>query len=105
MKQYMVDITEEALADMEQIYNYIAVKLQAPENAKEQYNRIAESILKLDKMLERHPVIDSEPEMLSKIRIMPVDNYSIFYEVKGNRVTVTNVLYSASDIRIRLRKQ
>jgi plasmid stabilization system protein ParE len=104
MKQYTVDITEEALVDMEQIYNYIAVKLQAPENAKEQYNRIAESILKLDKMPERYTVIDSEPEMLSKIQIMPVDNYSIFYVVKGNRVIVTNVLYSSSDIRVRLRK-
>lgn len=33
MKQYKVRITDKALADMEEIYNYIAIQLQAPENA------------------------------------------------------------------------
>ena len=48
MKQYIVEITDEALADMEQIYNHIAYVLLAPENAMGQYNRIADGILKLD---------------------------------------------------------
>lgn len=34
MKQYVVRITDRALADMEEIYNYIAIQLQAPENAR-----------------------------------------------------------------------
>ena len=34
-------ITDEALADMEKIYEYIATRLLAPENAMGQYNRIA----------------------------------------------------------------
>ena len=33
MKEYTVNITDEALADMEGIYNYIAHNLSAPENA------------------------------------------------------------------------
>lgn len=33
MKQYTVEITEEALADMEQLYNHIAFVLPAPDNA------------------------------------------------------------------------
>jgi len=40
MKQYKVQITDKALADMGEIYNYIAIQLQAPENAMGQYNRI-----------------------------------------------------------------
>ncbi len=44
MKQYKVQITDKALADMEEIYNYIAIQLQAPENAIGQYNRIAKAI-------------------------------------------------------------
>ena len=32
MKQYKVEITEEALQDMEDIYNYIAIDLLASEN-------------------------------------------------------------------------
>lgn len=33
MKQYFVQITDRALADMEEIYTYIAEQLQEPENA------------------------------------------------------------------------
>ena len=33
MKQYKIQITDMALSDMEEIYNYIAVQLQAPEVA------------------------------------------------------------------------
>ena len=44
MKYYTVQITDKALADMEDIYEYIALRLQAPDNAMGQYNRIAEAI-------------------------------------------------------------
>lgn len=33
MERYKIEITDEALADMEQIYNHIAFVLLAPENA------------------------------------------------------------------------
>ncbi len=36
---------------------------------------------------------------------MLVDNYSVFYVVRGNRVIVTDVLYSASDIEQRLKER
>lgn len=104
MTSYTVEITEEALADMNQLYYYIAVNLKSPENAMGQYNRIAENILKLDIMPERHSIISSKLDHFRKIRIMPVDNYSIFYVIEDARVIVTNILYSASDIRIRLKK-
>ena len=45
MKKYVVEIPDEALADMEQIYDYIASVLQVPENAMRQYNRIADAIV------------------------------------------------------------
>lgn len=104
MRQYIVEITDEALRDMEQLYNHIAYSLQAPENATGQYNRIAEEILKLNTLPERFRMMDSEPEHANGIRRMPVDNYSVFYVIKENRVIVTNVLYSSSDIERRLNK-
>lgn len=103
MKQYTVEITNEALADMEQLYNHIAYVLLAPENAIGQYNRIADAILKLDTFPDRFRIMDSEPEHSKGIRRMLVDNYSVFYIVKNDRVIVTDVLYSASDIESRLR--
>ena len=92
-------ITDDALADMEQMYNHIAFVLLSPENAMGQYNRIADAILKLNVMPERFRVMDSEPE-----HSMLVDNFSVFYVVQGDKVIVTNVLYSASDIESRLLK-
>ena len=103
MKHYIVEITDEALLDMEKLYNYISLDLLATESAISQYNRIADEILKLEFFPERFKIIDLKSERAKEIRKMPVDNYSVFYVIINNRVVVTDVLYSASDIRKRLR--
>lgn len=104
MKHYTVEITNEALADMEQLYNHIAYVLQAPENAMDQYNRIADAILTLDTMAERIRIMESEPERSKEMRRLLVDNYSVFFVIQGDKVIVTDVLYSASDIESRLKR-
>lgn len=38
MNKYIIKITDEALADMENLYNYTAFELDAPGNAMGQYN-------------------------------------------------------------------
>ena len=103
MKQYKVEITKEALQDMEDIYNYIAIDLLASENAMGQYDRIAYEILTLDTFPERLRIMDSEPEKRMELRRMLVDNYSVIYTICDERVIVTDVLYTASDIEARLR--
>lgn len=102
MKQYKVQITDKALADMEEIYIYIAEQLQAPENAMEQYNRIANAIEELDVFPERVRVMESEPEHSMGLRQLPIDNFSAFYVIEEDKVIATRVLYSASDINRRL---
>lgn len=102
MKQYTVQITDMALADMEEIYNYIAIQLQAPENAMGQYNRIAEAIEGLSVFPERVRLMESEPERMIGLRQLAVDNYSVFYVIENEKVIVTRVLYSASNIEKRL---
>lgn len=102
MKQYTVQVTDRALADMEEIYTYIAEQLQAPENAMGQYNQIAEAIQKLNVFPERVRIMESEPENKMGLRQLPVNNFSVFYVIKEDRVIVTRVLYSASDISRRL---
>lgn len=103
MKRYMVRITEEALADMEQVYHHIAYVLCAPENAMEQYNRIADAILTLETMPERIRIMDAEPERSKEMRRLLVDHYSVFYVIREDAVIVTDVLYSESDIESRLK--
>lgn len=90
---------------MQQIYNYIAYVLLAPENAMGQYNRIADEILKLNVFPERFRIMDSEPEHSKEIRRMSVDNFSVFYVIRKEKVIVTDVLYSASDIDNRLKDE
>lgn len=102
MKQYVVRITDRALADMEEIYNYIAIQLQAPENAMGQYNRIAEAIEGLHVFPERVKLMESEPERIMGLRQLVIDNYSAFYVIGDMEVIVTRVLYSAMDISRRL---
>jgi len=47
--------------------------------------------------------MDSEPEKRMELRRMLVDNYSVFYTIHDERVIVTDVLYTAADIEVRLR--
>lgn len=105
MEDYVVQVTEEALSDMEAIYRYIAEKLLSPENALGQYNRIADEILSLQIFPERYRLVEFEPERSQGLRRMLVDSYSVFYVVREDRVIVTGVLYSASDITRRLKER
>ena len=105
MDKYVVEITDEALADMAGIYNYIANTLLAPENAMGQYNRIAEAILTLESFPERYPIFDSEPEHSCEMRRMIVDNYLACYMVDPGKVTVTDILFGASNVHVRLQER
>lgn len=105
MKKYTVNITDEALADMEALYNYIAFKLLAPGNAIGQYNRIADAILSLDEYPNRFELFESEPEHSWGMHKMVVDNYLVCYIVDDGTVTVTDVLYGASDVHYRLQER
>ncbi|MCR5384869.1 MAG: type II toxin-antitoxin system RelE/ParE family toxin [Saccharofermentans sp.] len=103
MKQYRVRITEEALNDMGQLYKYIAVHLNAPKAAMDQYNRITEAIMSLSQMPKRIKLMDSEPERTKGLRRINVDNYSVFFLINKDEVVITNVLYGSMDISERLK--
>jgi toxin ParE1/3/4 len=102
MKKYHVQITDKALSNMEDIYNYIVNQLQSPETAMGQYNRIAEAIETLGTFPERVKLMESKEERELGLRQLYIDNFSVFYHIREDRVIVTNVLYSASDISKRL---
>lgn len=103
MEFYKIHITDEALNDMESIYEYIAEELLAPDTAMGQYNRIADAIETLNQMPERIKVMESEPEKTRGLRKLIIDNYAVFFFIAENKVIITNVLYGASDIENRLR--
>lgn len=103
---YEVTLTPEAKHDLREIYRYIAVDLQAEQNANGQLDRLEENILKLDAMPERFRVYDQEPWRSRNLRVMPVDNYLVFYipNHQSKTVTVLRVMYGGRDVDAQLRK-
>lgn len=102
MEKYVVQITESALADMSEIESYISQQLGNPIAAAGQYDRIAQEILSLEEMPARFGIPSFGPCEELQLHRLLIDNYSVFYLIEKNRVIVTDVLYSASNLEKRL---
>lgn len=97
---YEVRLTAEVENDLRGIFEYIAFDLQSPQNAAGQLDRLEQSILSLDQMPERFRVYEKEPWHSRNLRIMPVDNYLVFYipNHEEQTVKVMRVLYGGRDV-------
>ena len=73
-----------------------------PQDALNQYNRIADAILSLDEYPARYPLFECEPEHYQGIHRMIVNNYVMCYVMDSDKVTITDILYGASDIHSKL---
>lgn len=62
MKQYQIKITNKALEDMAEIYEYIADNLKVSDTAMKQYDRIADGIESLNEFPERYKLFAFQPE-------------------------------------------
>ena len=85
---YKVELSEQADSDLRGIFEYIAFELQSPENASGQLDRLEEQILSLDIMPERYRKYENEPWKSRGLRVLPVDNYVIFYIPDSIRMTI-----------------
>ena len=98
---YSIVLTETAQADLSAIFRYIAVDLQSVQNANSQLSRIEKAIASLDQMPERYRVYDRKNWRERNIRVMPVDNYLVFFYVPTHddlTVTVMRIMYGGRDI-------
>lgn len=97
---YHVMLTPQAQTDLREIYKYIAFDLQSVQNATGQLNRLENAIASLDQMPERFRSYDNPKWRERNLRIMPVDNYLVFYIPNHSRETVTviRIMYSGRDI-------
>lgn len=68
-------------------------------------NIIADAILILESYPERFGLFEYEPEHSIGVHKIIVDNYVVCYVIDSGVVTVTNVLYGASDIHKRLKNR
>ena len=103
---FEVEISDQADADLRNIYEYIAFDLQAPESAGGQLNRLGKSIMELDHMPERFRKYEKEPWHSRGLHIMPVDNYCVLYipDMEKAVVSVIRVMYGGRDIDTQLNR-
>ena len=97
---YEVIITEQADADLRGIYEYIAFELLSPDNAAGQLERLEEHIVGLEEFPEKFRLYEKEPWHSRELRVMPVDNYLVFYilDKDGGIVAVIRVMYAGRDV-------
>lgn len=100
MINYEVVISEQADADLRGIYEYIAVGLSSVDNAIAQLDRLEKNIMELEYFPERHRLYEKSPWFERGLRVMPVDNYLVFYISDKNKaiVTVVRIMYSGRNI-------
>lgn len=95
MNEYTVFLSQRAAEDLEEIVDYIASGLQAPDTAMGLLRRLKKAVSSLETMPERHGLV-SDPYLAAKgIRLLPESGYLIFYRVNQAQaaVTVIRVLY------------
>jgi toxin ParE1/3/4 len=103
---YEIIYTEDALQDLEGIYQYISQTLLEPSIAEKQADRIMDAVDSLESMPLRFRLYEHEPWHSKGLRVLPVDNYLVFYlpdEVE-NIVAIIRIMYGGRDIEKQLGK-
>lgn len=97
---YEVITTAQAEADLRGIYEHIAFELLSPEYAAGQLDRLEERMIGLEEFPERFRLYEKEPWHSRGLRIMPVDNYLVFYipDKDAEIVRVIRVMYEGRDV-------
>lgn len=95
-----VQITSQAERDLRQIFEYIYNELQSPINANNQLDRLEDRITRLDQMPFRYRLYEREPWKSRGLRVMPVDNYLVFYipDEQTQIVNVVRVMYGGRNV-------
>ena len=97
---FHVAYSAEARQDLRDIYEYIAYELLVPETAAGQTERIMKAIRSLEQMPMRHRLYEEEPWHSQGLRVLPVDNYLVFYlpDETSPTVNIIRIMYGGRDI-------
>jgi toxin ParE1/3/4 len=96
MKKNEVFLTHQAENDLKSIYEYLAFTVLEPQVAAKLIERIEQAIISLEYMSERFRLYEKEPWFSIGLRLMPVDNFVVFYvpRVEEQTVTIIRVMYA-----------
>ena len=77
--RYEVQLTSQAIGQIEAIMQYISTVLFVPETARKWADALQSEIAKLDIMPSRYPLTEEEPWHTNGIRKMPFKNCLVYY--------------------------
>ena len=95
-----VSYSAEARQDLRDIYEYIAYELLVPETAARQAERIMKAARSLEQIPMRYRLYEGEPWHSQGLRVLPVDNYLVFYlsDETSATVSIICIMYGGRDI-------
>jgi plasmid stabilization system protein ParE len=95
LQTYKVRLTDKAEQDLIQLFEYISETLFMPASAERIYSEIKAACLSLGQSPKRGALVRFEPCRSMSIRWIPVQNYTVFFRVDDERLTVSilRILY------------
>ncbi len=101
---FNVVYSAESRQDLRDIYEYIAYELLEPDTAAAQTGRIMKAVRSLEQMPMRYRHYEEEPWYSQGLRVLPVDNYLVFYlpDEVGATVSIVRIMYAGRDIKKQL---
>ncbi len=86
--------------DLQDIYQYIAVTLLAPDTAYELTQAIMDAVSSLNEMPLRYRQYEIEPWKSRGVRILSVKNFVVLYlpETQSHTVNIIRIMYGGRDI-------
>lgn len=99
MPDYRIIITPDAIEDLNELRDYIANALLAPETALRYIQNIRREIVTLARMPARNRPMDEEPWHTRGVRKIMVKNFYVYYRIDepAGIVYVLNVIYARRD--------
>ena len=88
MDKYKVRINQQAFREIDEIFSYIALEKLAPENAKEQTDRIWAALKKLETFPQSHQVRPEGRHAGKGYRQLLIDNYIAIFKIDESKKTV-----------------
>lgn len=87
-----------ALKDLRDITDYITHILGSPQAAMDLLNTLDNAISRLAQFPYSCRLYQPEPRLEGEYRILPVNNYLVFYLVNEQEVEIRRVIYAKMDI-------
>ena len=105
--RYDVEVSDQAASDLQGIFEHIAYQLLSPIHATGQLKRLGDAIESLATLPNRCSKYKAEPWKSRGMRMMPVDNYCVFYipDEEKHIVYIIRVMYGSSDIQAELKRE